>query len=107
MTAQGLRPEAEGALGGASASGVKRDERIEQEWDIVAANVEVAAIDVGDMRERIEIVDGRAVGIVHDLSIFAVGNAEDFVERFSLRVFDDRIIEFLAADDVDYFCFIQ
>ena len=47
VTAEGLRPEAEGALRGAAARGVERDVRVKQERDVVTCDVHVALVDFG------------------------------------------------------------
>src|SRR4029077_12697412 len=70
MSAERLRPEAESTLRGAAARGVKRDERMEQERDIVAGDVEVALVHVSDMGQGVEVLNLRSVGIVDDFSVF-------------------------------------
>ena len=107
MSAERLGPEAEGALGGASARGVKRYEGVQQERDVVAADIQVAPVDVGYVRQSVQILDGRTVGIMNDPTVFAVGNAENIFDRLALRVFDDGVVEFLAAGYVDDFRFHQ
>ena len=107
VSAERLRPEAEGALRRASARRVERNKRVEQERHVVAANVQVAPVNVGHVRQSVQILDGRPVGIMHDLAILAIGNAENIFDRLALRVFDDGVVEFLAASYVDYFRFHQ
>ncbi len=67
MSTQGLRPQAEGALRRAAARGVQRDIRIQQERHVVAGDVEIALVNVGNVGQRVEILNLRGVGIVHDL----------------------------------------
>ena len=71
----GLRPEAEGTHGGAAARGVKGDEGVQQERNVIAPDIEIALVDLGDPRQRIQIIDGRRLRIVNDTSVQAV--AED------------------------------
>ncbi len=80
---------------------------MKQKRHVVAADVQVAPVNVGDVRKRIQILDRRPVGIVHDLAILAIGDAEDLIDRLAVGVFDDGIVEFLAADHVDDFGFIK
>ena len=69
VAAEGLRPEAEGALRRATARGVERDVGMEQEGHVVARDVHVALVDLGGPGHRVEIFDLRAVGIVDDLAV--------------------------------------
>ena len=57
-----LRPEAEGTHGGTAARGVKRDEGIQQERDVVVGDVEIALVNFADPREFIEVFDDAATG---------------------------------------------
>ena len=43
----------------AAARGVQRDERIQQERDVVARDVEIALVDLGDPGQLVQILDGR------------------------------------------------
>ena len=45
---------------------------MKQERDTIAANVEVAAVNVGDMWQGVKIFDGWAVRIMQDLPILAI-----------------------------------
>ncbi len=80
---------------------------MKQEWNVVAADIEVLAVNVRYVRQSIQVLDGWPVGIVHDHAVFAIGNPKNLFERLALRIFNDRVIEFLAADDIDYFGFHQ
>jgi hypothetical protein len=101
VTAQGLRPEAEGALRRAAARGVERDVGVEQERDVVAGHVHVALVDFGGPGHGVEVFDLRAVGIVHDLAVELVADAEDLAERLALGKLDDGVVELAAADEVE------
>ena len=107
MSAERLGPEAERALRRASARRVQGHKGVEQERHVVAADIQVAPVDVGHVRQGVEILDGRTVGIVHHVSILAVRNAEDVFDRLALRVFHDGVVEFLAAGYVNDLCFHQ
>jgi hypothetical protein len=99
-----LRPEAEGALRGAAARGVERDEGVQQEGDVVLGDVEVAVVDLGGPGHLVELLGGdlRAVGIVLDDAVLVlVADAEDLVQRLALGEFDDGEVELAAADEVD------
>jgi hypothetical protein len=77
-----LRPEAEGALRRAAAGAVERDVRMQQERDVVARDVHVAGVDVGDPGHvgLVELLDLRTVGVVDVGAVFAaVADAEDLV----------------------------
>ena len=107
MSAERLGPEAERALRRASARRVQRHKRVEQERHVVAADIQVAPVNVGHVRQGVEILDGRPVGIMHDASILAIRNAENVFDRLALRVFHDGVVEFLAAGYVNHFGFHQ
>ena len=65
MSAERLRPQAEGALRGTSAGRVQRDVRMEQERNVVTAYVQVALVNVSHVRQSVEILgsaDGRDCG---------------------------------------------
>ena len=51
----------------AAARGVERNERIQQERDVVARDVQIALVDLGDPGQRVQVLDGRAFGVVDDL----------------------------------------
>src|SRR5208337_4363009 len=74
---------------------------VEQERHVVAADVQVAPVDVGHMRQRVKILDGRPVGIMQSRAVLAVGNAQNVFDGLALRVLDDGVVELLAADDVN------
>src|SRR5665213_2375776 len=94
MSAQRLRPQAEGALRRAAARGVERDERMQQEGHGVARHVHVALVDFGGPRHRVEVFDLRAVGVVDDLSVQLVADSENLAERLALGKLDNGVIEF-------------
>ena len=101
VTAEGLRPEAEGALRRAAARGVKRDVRVKQEGDVVAGDVHVALVDLGGPGHGVEVFNLGTIGIVDDLAIELVADAEDLVEWLSLGKLDDGVVELAAADEVE------
>ena len=62
---------------------------MQQERNVVLRDIQVALVDVGDPGQRVEILDLRAVGIVHDLAVLAVADAENLFERLAVGEFDD------------------
>ena len=80
MAGMRLRPEAEGAQRRATARRVERNERIEQERDVVARDIEIALVSLGHPRQRIEVLDGGAFGIVDHLAV-ACGSSRRAVPR--------------------------
>ena len=107
VTAEGLRPQAEGALRRAAARGVERDVGMEQEGHVVARHVHVALVDLGGPGHRVQVFDLRAVGVVDDLAVLLVADAENLVERLALGKLDDRVIELAAADEVERRALVQ
>ncbi len=102
MAGEGLRPEAEGALGGAAARGVERDVGVKQERDVVLGDVHVALVDLGGPGHRIEVFDLGRSGLCWMRAVcVAVADAEDFCERLALGELDDGEIKLAAADEVD------
>ena len=101
MAGVGLRPQAEGAERRAAARGVERNERVEQERNVVARDIEIALVDLGDPGQRIEVFDGGAFGIVDDLAVLAEADAGQFFERLALGVIDDLVIELAAHHEID------
>src|SRR5262249_3185759 len=104
---ESLRPKAEGALRRAPARGVQRYERIQQEWNVIARDVEVTLVYISNVGQGIEVFDLRTIGIVHDTSILPVGDAENLIERLTLRELYDRVVELFSANKVDGSTFVQ
>src|SRR5580698_17690 len=101
VTGMGLRPEAEGTHGGASARGVEGDVRIQQERNVVAFEIKIAFVDFRYPRKLVEILDDRAFGIMNVLAVLAIADARQFAERSAFGVGDDLVIEFAANDEID------
>ena len=102
MSADGLRPKAEGALRGATAAGVKTDVRMQQVTDEIFFDLKVAFIDVGNPRQHVHVGDEFALRIMLNLAfLIAVREARD---RFEWAPFGDFFagkIEFFATDPID------
>ena len=96
-----LRPQAERTLRRAAARGVERNKRVQQKRNVVARYVEIALVNFGDVRQRVQILNLRSVGIVHDLSVLQVRHASDLRQRLAVRVVDDRVVKFLAANEIN------
>jgi hypothetical protein len=101
VPAQGLRPQAEGALRGAAAGGVERDVGMQQEGDVVLGHVHVALVDFGGPGHGVQVFCLRAVGVVDHFSVELVADAEDLAEGLALGKLNDRVIELAAADEVE------
>ena len=102
VPADGLRPEAEGALGRAAAAGVEAHVGMEQVADEILLDLQVALIDVGHPGQRVHVGDHLALGVVLDLAVLvAVAQAGDGVERAAFGDFLAGEIEFLAPDPVN------
>src|ERR1700760_2801922 len=101
MAGMCLRPQAESTHRRTAARGVHRDERVQQERNVVIPDVEIAIVNLRDPGERVEILDHRRIGIVYDGAVFPEARAGDFLERLAVRVIDDLIVEFLADDEID------
>ena len=101
MSAQSLRPQAERALRRAAARGVERNVGMQQERHVVTRNVEIALVDVGDVRQRIQILNLRRVRIVHDLAILQERNAGNLFQRLALGVVDHGVVKLLAGNEID------
>src|SRR5438132_2444509 len=99
MSAQQLRPQAERALRRAATGDVEREERIQEEWDVVLANIQIALVHVDHVGKRIQVLDGRTVRIVNTLSVFQVRNAGDICQWLPVRKLDSRKIKFPAHDE--------
>src|SRR5205814_1986612 len=66
VTASGLRPQTKRALGWTSARSVKRNIGMQKERHVIAAYIEITVINIGDVRQRVEILKLRPVGIVRN-----------------------------------------
>ena len=97
-----LRPQAERAHRRAAARGVERDERIQQERNVVAREVEIALVDLGDPGQLIQILDERRLpGLWTMLPSLAEADAGQLFERLALGVVGDLVIELAAHDEID------
>jgi len=101
VTGKGLRPQAEGALGRAATRGVERNVGVQQKRHVVAGDVHVALVNLGGPGHRVQVFSLRAVGIVHDLAVELVTDAEDFAEGLALSKLDNGEVELTAADEVE------
>ena len=64
-------------------------------------------IDIGDVGQRIQVLNLRPVRIVDDGSIFPVGNPKDLFQRLALGEFNHGVIELLAADEINGWAIFQ
>src|ERR1051326_4727766 len=100
MPANGLRPEAKGALGGAATTRVERNVRMLQITDEVLLDLEVALVDIYDERQVVHVFDQFALGIVDDLAIVTVAYAADGLERLVLSNVVECEVELLASHKI-------
>jgi len=107
MSAGRLRPQAERALRWAAARRVERDERMQQEGHVVLRHVQVALVDVGHPRQRVQVFNLRPVGIVDDLAVFAIADGENLIQRLAVGILDNGVVELAAADEVDRLALVQ
>ena len=101
LAADGLRPQTERALRAAAPAGVERDVRVKQVADEVVLDREIAPIHVDDVRQRIHVLEDRAIGRVPDAAVLAEAESEDVAQRPALGHFLDREVELVARDEVD------
>src|SRR5207244_1149637 len=102
MSAERLRPEAEGTLRRASASGVKRDERVKQKRNVVAPHVQIAIVNVGHVGQGVEVLGIGSIRIVGNFAVFvAVRDSQNFRQRFAVRKLGDGVIKLTAANKID------
>ena len=101
MAGVGLRPEAERTLRGATARGVERYERVLQEGNVVAGEVQIALVDFRCPGKLVQILDQRPVRIMHEALALAEADAGDFFERLSFGIVNDLVIELSADDEID------
>ena len=66
MSADGLRPQAEGAARFAAAAGVQRHVGVQQVADEVVLDPQVALVDLGHERQLVHVLQDRAVLVVLD-----------------------------------------
>ena len=72
VSADGLRPEAEGALRRAAAPRVHADVRMQQVADEILFDLEVALVNVRHPRERVHVLDHLALGVVFDFAVLVL-----------------------------------
>ncbi len=110
VAGEGLRPEAEGALGRAAAGGIQRDVRVQKEGNTVFGDVEIAVVDLGGPGHLVELfgADLRAIGIVLvDAVGVLIAGAEDLVQRLAVGKLDDGEVELAADDEVDGLALVE
>ena len=101
MSAQSLWPQAECTLSRTATRRIERNIGIQQEWNVVARDVKVALVNVGHMRQGVQILDLGSIGIMDDLAVLSIGDTQDLIQRLANRVVNDRVVKFLAANEID------
>src|SRR5947207_9988446 len=107
MSAGGLRPETEGALGRAAGGRVQRNVWMKQEGNVVTADVQVSVINVGHVRQGIQVLQLRAISGVCDPAIFPIRDSQNVFESFALGKLFYGVIKFLADHEIDGSAFPQ
>jgi hypothetical protein len=74
---------------------------VEEEWHCVAAHVQVALVHVGDVRQRVEVLQLWPIGIVSNGSVLAIRNPEDLIEGLPFGKFLGCVIELFADNEID------
>ena len=72
-----------------------------QKWNIVAPQVEIAMIDIGDVGQGIQILNLRPVRIVHHRAISSEKRFPEYRRAACLARTRHRIVEFFAADEIN------
>ncbi len=101
MPGESLRPEAVDTSGRAPARCIKRKIGMFQKRDVVFGRIEIAPVYFNDKGKRIQIFDGRPVGIVNDFSVFPVADPLDLLEVLSRSEFGNSVVEFLSCNEID------
>ena len=73
---------------------------MKQEGHVVAGHVHVALVDFGGPGHGVEVFDLGTVGVVEDLAVEPVADAEDLVEGLALGELDHGVVELAAADEI-------
>src|SRR5262249_34163517 len=55
----------------------------------------------GYVRQGVQILNLRSVGVVHYTAVLAIRQPENLVQRLAVSVLGDGVVELLPADDVD------
>src|SRR5581483_10747940 len=84
MSAEGLWPQAKRTLGWTSAGGVQRDIRMQQKRHVVARHIEVSLVNVGYVRQGVEVLNLRRIRIVHGLPVFQIRDSRNLIQRLSV-----------------------
>src|SRR6476660_5786333 len=101
MSGMRLRPEAKRTHGRAPARSVEREERIQQKWNVVPPEIEVAFINFRNPGQLIEILDKSAFGIMNVTAILSETDAGQLLKRRSLGVSGNLVIELAANHKID------
>ncbi len=101
MARMRLRPQAERAHRRTAARGVEGNVRVQQERNVIPAEVQIALVDLRNPGQLVEILDVAAFRIVNVRAVLAVADAGKILERRALGVVGDLIIELAAHDEID------
>ena len=102
MAADGLGPEAEGALRRAAAPGVETQVRVQQIADEILLNLQIPLVRIDHPRQNVHVGDHFALAVVDDLPVgTAIRKAVDLRERPAFGDFFACEIKFLAPNPVN------
>src|SRR5271157_685045 len=99
----GLRPQAERAQRRASARSVHGNEWVQQERHVVARDVEIALVNPGHPRERIQVFDRRRFRVVDDGAVPAETHAGQLLQWLAVGVVHNLAIELPPHHEIDGF----
>ena len=80
---------------------------MKQEGNVVTADVQVSLINVSHVRQRIQVLQLRAISRVCDPAIFPIRNSQNVFESFALGKLFYGVIKFLADHEIDGRAFPQ
>ena len=103
MAADGLGPQAEGAMRFTAAARIDRDIRVHQIADEIILDPEIAVIDVGDERKLVHVLEHGPLAVMDDLAGgIAIAQAVDRLPGLTLGDLFDGEIELVARDKVEH-----
>ncbi len=83
VAGMGLRPEAEGTHGWTAARRIQRDEWVQEERNVVIAEIEIALVDLRCPGKLIQVFNDARLGSVNETSVFTEHDAGYLFERLT------------------------
>src|SRR5208283_3642132 len=97
----GLRPEAEGAHGWTAARSIQRDEWVQQERDVVVAEIEIAFVYLRCPGKLVQVLNHTRLWGINETSVFAKHDARYLFERLAQSIVPDLIVKLALYNKVD------